>query len=157
MLSLNQIHELEVNERYPDAIDALEDRLLAFPCEPETVIRLGFNLWYAVAEADRMALQLPVDEYGKRFMELLGRHRSALSDNADFCWAFGLGLELFWHYFPDGSEDEGMALTARAGELDAFWQSLFDGTITQKKIAQRLAGRGIFASYYAVGPTDGRD
>ncbi len=149
MLSLSQIHELEVNERYPGAIKALEERLEAFPDETETVIRLGFNLWYAVVEADRMA-QLPVEEYSKCFVQLLRHYMPSLSDNADFCWAYGLGIELFWYHFPGGSEKEGIALTRRAGELDKFWKFFQDSTITQEQIAQHLAGRGILGEYYAV-------
>lgn len=41
----SKIHELEVGEEYPLALDALEERLRADPFDPEAVIRLGFNLW----------------------------------------------------------------------------------------------------------------
>ena len=50
-LMLDQIHELEVREDYPTAIDALEERVRADPSDREAVIRLGFNFWYAVVRA----------------------------------------------------------------------------------------------------------
>ncbi len=150
MKNLDQIHELEVSHTYPEAIDALEARLQAIPDEAETIIRLGFNLWYVVVEADAMNLQLPIEIYAIRFVELLRQYEPVLSDNADFCWAFGLGIELFWYNFPAVTEDEGKALTARAGELDGFWASFRDSTITQERIAKRLTGRGILSKYYAA-------
>lgn len=40
ILSWERIHELEVREDYPAAIDALEERLGAIPSDKEAVIRL---------------------------------------------------------------------------------------------------------------------
>ena len=57
------IHDLEVREDYPAAIDALETRLAIDPEDHEAVRRLGFNLWYAVIEQTRMGKDLPVQAY----------------------------------------------------------------------------------------------
>jgi hypothetical protein len=142
---------LEVQEDYPAAIDALEERLAAAPNDREVAIRLGFNLWYAVAEAQRMGKCLPVARYAARFMELLREYEPGLGGDADFCWAYGLGISLFWHRFPDATEELGEAMLARAKELDPFYASLFhEGA--QRAIAERFRGRGIFAHYYAVDP-----
>lgn len=144
-LPLADIHDLEVREDYPAAIDALEERLLSAPSERETVIRLGFNLWYAVVEADRMQKQLPTERYATRFMELFHEYRTRLDGDADFCWAFGLGISLFWFQFPGADESLGAALLARAKELDSFYTRM-----QQSEMIQRYRGRGIFASYYAI-------
>jgi hypothetical protein len=69
-LSWKQIHSLEVHEDYPAAIDALEDRLRKHPLETETIVRRGFNLWYATHEEARMGKGLPTEQYANRFMQL---------------------------------------------------------------------------------------
>jgi hypothetical protein len=136
---------------YPAVIDALEERLVADPNDREALIRLGFNLWYAVADAQRMAKHLPVGQYAARFMELFREHEQRLGDDADFCWAYGLGISLFWHEIPDATEELGEAMLAHAKELDPFYEGLFrEGG--QEAIAERFRGRGIFAHYYAVEP-----
>lgn len=157
-------------EEYPLALDALDERLRADPCDPEAVIRLGFNLWYAVVENDRLGTHLPTDQYAIRFMELFTRYKDRLADNADFCWAFGLGMSLFWYEFPHATEALGNALLARAQQLDPFWKRLMRQEnvwfrwlwrlsprlyrlCTRRKCAeeaQRLRSRGILASYYGV-------
>jgi hypothetical protein len=148
VMELSAIHALEVGEKYPDAIDALGERLRVHPDEAETVIRLGFNLWYAVAEDCRMGTALPVEAYAARFMALLQRYESECRDNADFCWAYGLGLSLFWYYFPMGTEEQGDRLLARAASLSPMWGARHT-TTSQEELCQYCAGRGIFASYYA--------
>jgi hypothetical protein len=143
-----RIHEFEVREDYPAAIDALEARLAADPLDPEAVRRLGFNLWYAVVEQRRMGKDLPVEEYATRFMQLYRQYAHALADDADFCWAFGLGMSLFWHDFPGATEEEGNRLLDRARLLEPFWRSLGQPNIEQDM--SRLRDRGIFAAYYNV-------
>jgi hypothetical protein len=156
MLSLHQIHELEVEEDYPAAIDALEERLAAAPNDREVLIRLGFNLWYAVVEADRMAKRLPVGRYAARFMALFREHEPRLGDDADFCWAYGLGLSMFWYEFPGATEELGDAMLARAKELDPFYENLLcEGS--QEATAERFRGRGILASYYGAVDADSHD
>lgn len=141
----DQIHELEIGQDYPAAIDALEERLQQHPLEREAVIRLGFNLWYATHEEALMRKDLPTERYASRFMELLREHRSQMDDDADFCWAFGLGLSLFWFEFPGADEHLGEALLARAKKLDPFYDRM-----DQEAMSARFCGRGIFASYYAI-------
>ncbi len=144
-LPLDKIHEIEVREDYPAAIDALEARLQADPSEKETVIRLGFNLWYAAHEEARLRKGLPTERYGRRFMDLFREYRAELQDDADVCWAFGLGISLFWHEFPGADEPLGKALLARAKSLDCFYCRM-----KQEEMSVRFRGRGIFASYYAT-------
>lgn len=144
-LPWEQIHELEVREDYPAAIDALEDRLRQPPLEKEAVIRLGFNLWYATVEQARMRKVLPTERYAGRFMELFREHRSQLEGDPDFCWAFGLGLSLFWFEFPGADDNLGEALLTRAKELDPFYARM-----AQEEMRSRFRGRGIFESYYAI-------
>jgi hypothetical protein len=151
MLTLSEIHNLEIQEQYPRAIDELECFLQVDPRNSEIVTRLGFNLWLAVVEAERMGVQVPMDAYATRFVELLRQYEPIFPDNADFCWAFGLGIELFWFHFPGMSEEDGKALTTKARRLDTFWARFHDGSITQEELAQRLAGRGALAKYYDVG------
>ena len=139
------IHDLEVREDYPAAIDALEARLATNPEDHEAVRRLGFNLWYAVIEQTRMRKVLPLEEYARRFMELYRAYADQLTDDADFCWAFGLGMSMFWYNFPGATEEEGNGLLQRARSLDPIWAHLEGGTDLS-----RLKGRGIFAAYYNV-------
>jgi hypothetical protein len=176
-MSWQEIHELEIGEKYPAAIHALEERLRENPYDYEAVIRLGFNLWYAGEEAGRMGLDLPSSEYYARMMELLELYETELADNSDFCWAFGLGLHLFFYYFPGATEQMGNDLLNRARELDPFWArfrpdykmtwwrihivrrlpKFFRRSLgypfpipheTMREAAERFRGRGIFASYY---------
>ena len=147
-LAWNEIHHLEMEESYPAAIDALEARLQADPDDAEAVIRLGFNLWYAAHEMDRMQKALPKEAYATRFMELLGAYGQRLAGNADFCWAFGLGISLFWFEFPGADEATGEALLAQAKLLDPFYSHWF--SVGQERIAERFRGRGILAAYYAI-------
>ncbi|MEX0700893.1 MAG: hypothetical protein WD069_02245 [Planctomycetales bacterium] len=140
------IHDLEVAEDYPAAIDALEDRLAADPYDREAVIRLGFNLWNVVVEEPRFRNRLPAERYAQRFMELFRAHAEELSSDADFCWAFGLGMSMFPYYFPGATEELGNQLLDRARSLDPFWATLDE----PGKDWSRLKGRGIFAAYYAV-------
>ena len=140
------IHQLEIREAYPEVIDVLEGRLMHDPADAEAVIRLGFNLWFAVVENLRMGKRLPVHQYAQRFMDLFRRHAARMSENADFCWAFGLGMSLFWFEFPGGTEEEGIRLLRRARDLDPMWDRLYEhGTDLS-----RLKGRGIFEAYYNV-------
>lgn len=136
---LEEIHELEVNECYPEVIEALEERVSADFEDWESVIRLGFNLWYAIVENDRLQLNLPVEKYAPRFMDLLHEYTPKMSDNADFCWAYGLGLDLFPHLFPDATPELGKELMKRAREIDSFYAAFGD----QPSIQKRFGGRGI--------------
>lgn len=170
-MSLAEIHKLEMQEKYPDAIQALEERLKENPHDGETITRLGFNLWYAAEESDRMGIYLPVDDYFARVMELLDKYRSECGDNADFCWAIGLGISLFHYYFPSGTQELGDSLLAKARRLDPFYarfmknrprwyfkipkfiRRLIHGR-QERRIMQdtvtRFRGRGIFAKYYNI-------
>lgn len=72
-LTLDEIHLLEVREDYPAAINALEDRVGADPSDSEAVIRLGFNLWYAVVEDMRMSLRSLHRPRLRRILDLIIR------------------------------------------------------------------------------------
>jgi len=148
-LSLDDIHELEIRQEYPAAIDALEELVRSDPSDAEAVIRLGFNLWYVVAEAERLQASLPTQHYASRFMELFRQHRDALADNPDFCWAFGQGMNMFWWAFPGATEQLGKSLIDTACRLDGFW-SRFWTDLTEAEGAGRLRGRGILQRYYNV-------
>jgi len=149
-----QHHQLEVAEDYPAAIDALGARLQEDPDDVEVVIRLGFNLWNVVAEWDRVGVDEELaGQYAARFMQLYEQYKEPLSANADFCWAFGLGVHLFWFMLPGSTEQLGDDLMGRAGELDPFYAGMGrggDAGTSQDEIASRFRGRGILASYYAV-------
>jgi hypothetical protein len=67
----------------------------------------------------------------------------------DFCWAFGLGLSVFWFEFPGASKKLGGALLERAKELDPFYARL-----DQEEMRARFRERGIFASDYAIAERD---
>lgn len=95
LLSLKQIHQLELKEDYPAILCALEDRLIEFPDEAETVIRLGFNLWLIASNFGRLEIPEGLEqECGSRFINLYNEYKFKFSQNADFCWAFGLGMSL---------------------------------------------------------------
>jgi len=152
-ISWAAIHDLEVRECYPAVIEALEERLRSDPSEAEAVIRLGFNLWYAYVEHPRMTGDFtfePVKAYPPRFMELFSQYRTALIDNADFCWAFGQGIQMFWYFFPGATEEMGKALIDRACELDSFWARFWSGDNSQAETTAKLKGRGVFQSYYNI-------
>lgn len=150
MNSLSEIGQLEITGAYPRAIEALEGLLHRDPGNIEIVARLGFNLWYAAHEADRMGKRLPVESYRKRFMELLREHREKGLSSGEFCWAFGLGLDLFWYEFPGATETMGPDLLSRAEKLDPFWMRIRKGNVKQVEIDRRFKDKGIFSSYYQV-------
>src|SRR5881397_3601722 len=135
-LSLSHIHEREIAEDYPLVINALEDRLRENPNEAETVIRLGFNLWYAVVENDRMGKLLPTDQYARRFMELFSQYGETLKNNPDFCGSFGLGMQMFWYFFPGATAERGTSLIDHACILDTFYVRLKQG-LTNHELAER--------------------
>lgn len=143
-LSLSEIHELEVTETYPGAIDELEKRIAEGYSDSETVIRLGFNLWYAVAEEYRLKLSIPGEAYRTRFVNLWRDFQGRMGDEPDFCWAFGLGASLFAHDFDGISEADGNRLLERAGQLDPFYA----GELDTAGLSARFTGRGILESYY---------
>lgn len=149
-MSLESIHKLEYIYDYPAAIDELELRLKENPNEAETIIRLGFNLWYAVVENDCMGKNLPVKQYASRFMALFSQYRDTLKDNADFCWAFGQGIQMFWFYFPGATEKQGQSLIDNACNLDNFYRRFFKD-LPRNEIAKRFKGRGILDIYYGRG------
>jgi hypothetical protein len=148
-MTWDKIHQLELREDYPAAIDALEERLRIDPSEREAVVRLGFNLWYGVVEANRMQKQLPTEKYAARFMDLFRQYRTRFEGDADFCWAFGLGISLFWFNFAGADEKLGEALLTRAKEIDPFYERMLHAG-GQSEMAERFRGRGIFAKYYAI-------
>jgi hypothetical protein len=76
-------------------------------------------------------------------MDLFRHYRDPLAQDADFCWAFGLGMSLFWYDFPGATEEEGNRLLEHARRLDPMWDQLERGGDLS-----RLKGRGIFAAYY---------
>lgn len=137
---------MEVNEDYPSAIDALETRLAINAEDYEAVRRLGFNLWYAMVEQMRMGMDLPVEDYARRFMQLYREYETKLAEDADFCWAFGLGMSMFWFNFTGATEEKGNRLLERARRLDPVWERLHENDAD----LSRLKGRGIFAAYYDV-------
>ena len=148
-LSLSEIHEFEIREDYPTAINKLEAHLEENPTGPETVIRLGFNLWYTVIENDRIGKNLPTEDYASRFMALFHTYRERFWKNADFCWAFGKGINLFWYHFPGATEELGQTLIDRASELDPFYER-FWSDLPPCAVRDRFKGRGILALYYDV-------
>jgi hypothetical protein len=144
--SWETISTLELAEKFPEAIEAIEKRLAADPSEAEAVIRLGFNLWYAVAEGGRLSPSGGYEQFAPRFVTLYRTYSNRFADNADFCWFFGLGMSLFWFYFPDTTEDDGKRLLEHARSLDPMWRHLWDPGVD----LSRLRGRGILAAYYTV-------
>lgn len=157
--SLADMAALEVAEDYPAAIAVLEHLLQEDPDNTEAVVRLGFDYWLAIAETDRLRLQVPVKQYAKRFMELLGQYEASLGGQADFCWAYGLPLMLHYYYFANDGTDAseldslrsiGERLLDKAAGLDGFYATLRDGAATQEDLARRFRGRGSLARYYGV-------
>ena len=144
--SLVAIHELEMAKRNVEAIEALEAFLLEHPGDAEAVIRLGFNCWYVTVENEPLGLGIDEGKYASRFMQLFRRYRDALKDNADFCWAYGLGISMFWHHFPGAEESLGEDLLAEARRLDDFWRRF--PHVTNEEKVRRLSGRGILEEYY---------
>ena len=92
------------------------------------------------------------EQYAQRFMALFARYKETQIDNAEFCHWFGLGMHLFWYFFPGATEEMGGKLMKRAGRLDSFWARFLTQAdrVSQDELAARLRGRGILAAYYAV-------
>ncbi len=162
-LSLDEIHELEFRDSYPAAIVALEQRLVAHPDEEETVVRLGFNYWLIAEEGDRIDPSLPTEQYAEKFMELFRAYESEFSAKPDFCFAFGLGMSLFWWLFPGATERKGKTLLRQAARLDPFYRRMITPITwfakwrwrsgrhpSHEELAQRFSGRGVLARYYGV-------
>ena len=154
LLSLKQIHQLELKEDYPAILCALEDRLIEFPDEAETVIRLGFYLWLIASNFGRLEIPEGLEqECGSRFINLYNEYKFKFSQNADFCWAFGLGMSIFWHCLPGASEEIGNSLLAMAKANDSFWRRLLGESgekVSEEEMKAKLQGRGVLATYYGV-------
>ena len=163
MLSLKEIHQLEISESYPAAIEALERRLGGYPDEEETIVRLGFNYWLMAEQGERISPNLPRDEYAQRFMKLFHEYYPRFKGSADFCFSFGLGISMFWHFYPGATECLGKDLLKQAAKLDSFYKPFatasmwfakfkwFRGRLpSQEELSKRFAGRGVFARYYNV-------
>lgn len=157
--SWEQINEFEIAEDYPAAIDTLESRLKADPNDKEAVNRLGFNYWLAIAEGQRLSLNVAVSQYAERFLELLNNYESTLGGDPDFCWAYGLPLSMNYYDFARDGQDVkelealqllGEQLLKNAAALDPFYEKFQRGDITQEEIAKRFSGRGCFANYFNV-------
>lgn len=155
----DEITERENGQEYPVAIALLERLLGADPNATEAVVRLGFDYWLAMAEADRLGLDVPVQTYARRFLALLKQHEESRNEPADFCWAYGLPLSLHYYYFAtDGTnaaeleshKAHGERLLERAAALDGLYAKLQAGEATQEEVAERFRGRGSFAGYYGV-------
>ncbi|MHC4068357.1 MAG: hypothetical protein ACYS18_04575 [Planctomycetota bacterium] len=158
-MSWDEICVLEVNLKYPDVIDAIEELLKDNPNDKEAVIRLGFHYWFAVIENDALGLNVPWEEYTTRFRELLNTYKDIFANDADFCFSYGLGLNLCYFYFvPDSSntksfkayESLGKKLLKKAASLDPFYKKFNKAKATQEEIAEHFSGRGCFLRYYNV-------
>ena len=110
----------EMAEEYPVAIAELERFLGENPNDKEAVIRLGFDYWLGIVDADRLNVRgSQASSTARRFMALLRQKEKELGQVADFCWAYGLPLSLHYYYFAingfDASEVE--ALRAKGERL----------------------------------------
>ena len=159
MLSWDEIYDLEVDYKYPAIIEALEERLKENPDDKEAVIRLGFHYWYITAEYRCLGLNIPWEKYTARFRELLENYKETLGNDADFCFSYGLGLDLFYYHFvPDATDGKsvkayeslGKKLLKKAASLDPFYKKFNKSKATQEEIAQHFSGRGCFLKYYNV-------
>ena len=160
-LSWDDICDLEVNYQYPDIIEALEERLKANPNDKEAVIRLGFHYWYVIAEHGCLGITIPWEIYAARFRELLQGYRKTLGNDADFCFSYGLGLDLFHYYLVSDAKDVkilkayeslGKKLLKKAARLDPFYKKFNRAKITQEEIAEHFSGKACFLRYYNVIP-----
>jgi hypothetical protein len=106
-----------------------------------------------------MKLNLPIEQYANRFMELLDEYRSKLQDNADFCFSYGLGLSSNYYYFVKNASDKkelkkceklGKDLLKRASKIDNFYKKVIKGRVSQEELRERFTGRGCFENYYNV-------
>ena len=158
-LSWNEIYDLEVGFKYPAIIEALEERLKEDPNDKEAVIRLGFHYWFITAEYQCLKLNIPFEQYTTRFRELLETYKDTFGNDADFCFSYGLGLELFFYYFvPDAKDAKsvkayetlGKKLLKKAASLDPFYKKFNKSKATQEDIAQHFSGKGCFLKYYNV-------
>ncbi len=159
MLSWDEIYNLEVDYKYPAIIEALEERLKENPNDKEAVIRLGFHYWYITAEYRCLGINIPWEQYTARFRELLETYKETLGNDADFCFSYGLGLDLFYYHFvPDATdvksvkayESLGKKLLKKAASLDPFYKKFNKSKATQEEVAQHFSGRGCFLKYYNV-------
>ena len=158
-LSWDEIIELEVGYKYPAVIEAIEKRLKENPNDKEAVIRLGFHYWYITAEYDSLGLNIPWEQYTTRFRELLETYKDTFANDADFCYYYGLGLDLFHYHFVSDANDVksvkayeflGKKLLQKAASLDPFYKKHNKGKTTQEEISQYFSGRGCFLKYYNV-------
>lgn len=143
----DRIGSLEKTGEHNRAIKSLEEVLLQHPGDEEAVIRLGFHYWYVTVEHDLLQVDRSAEDYGRSFMQLFRQYEAALSHHADFCWAFGLGMSMFWFEFPGATKEVGDRLLAKAKELDEFWRK-FPNVSLKEEIA-KYGDRGIWTYYYS--------
>ncbi|MHC4950303.1 MAG: hypothetical protein ACYTEU_04860, partial [Planctomycetota bacterium] len=106
-----------------------------------------------------LKLNIPFEQYTTRFRELLETYKDTFGNDADFCFSYGLGLELFFYYFvPDAKDAKsvkayetlGKKLLKKAASLDPFYKKFNKSKATQEDIAQHFSGKGCFLKYYNV-------
>jgi hypothetical protein len=158
-LSWDEIYILEANYKYPDIIDALEERLKENPDDKEAVIRVGFHYWFITVEYDCLKVKIPFEQYTARFRELLETYKDKFGNDADFCFSYGLGLDMFYYNFvPDAKdikslkayESLGKKLLKKTASLEPFYKKFRKRKATQEDIAQHFSGRACFLKYYNI-------
>jgi len=95
MKSLEEISRLELVENWEEAIDNLEERLVHFPMEKETILRLMFLYWYLIIEHGPIKHNLNLNELETKMKALFERTKSYFSSDAEYLWIMGYMIRFY--------------------------------------------------------------
>ena len=118
------------------------------PNSRNIIIQLGFIYWYVIVEKDCLKLDIDAEIYSSKFLTLLSEKSEEFKDDADFYWAYGLGLEIGCGYF--GKNEIEIKLKAesfieKACEIDCFFKKMVNGSASNQEIRDHFKDLSVFA------------
>lgn len=95
----SQIHSLETNRNWKDALVLLEERVRQHKEDVEASIRLLFLLWYLLLEEDYEAIGLSAEVLEEKLRGYFQQTRQLHSSNSDYLFFVGDMMQLTEWYF----------------------------------------------------------
>ncbi|MFN8577531.1 MAG: hypothetical protein U0354_11795 [Candidatus Sericytochromatia bacterium] len=95
MKTLDEIHTLEINENWEEAIKELEIRYKNYPNEKETILRLIFTYWYLIIEDGIIKHNLSLDDLRYKFKLLYEETKEKFKLDAEYQWIVGFLIRLY--------------------------------------------------------------
>lgn len=103
MMSFAEINALEREEKWPEAILALEQRVDQTPSDVKARIWLIFLLWYVLLESDHQKHGVSADSLEEKLRSQFTASRGLYSDDPEYLFFIGYIIQLSEWYFEDNS------------------------------------------------------